>query len=185
MSANKNANKPDVGHPDKSAPPTTSKPVIVTNRPILKDPMMIDENSDADSDGKGKLAHTDAPTLQPPEASSESGAEKSKPEPPKESPQTEPEASSEPEPETPKQDDNDNDQEAVKQTQHSVAIQELIDSRKYELPINAVEKRKTKHFVVLGVVLAVFLALVWVDIALDADLIHISGIKPVTHLFSN
>ena len=45
--AKKKTAKPiaDVSHPGKSAPSSTSKPVIVTNRPILKDPMMVDEDT--------------------------------------------------------------------------------------------------------------------------------------------
>jgi hypothetical protein len=39
--------------------------------------------------------------------------------------------------------------------------------------------------VALGVVLAIVLALAWADIALDAGLIQINGVKPVTHFFSN
>ncbi|HVX24486.1 MAG TPA: hypothetical protein VG992_04065, partial [Candidatus Saccharimonadales bacterium] len=75
--------------------------------------------------------------------------------------------------------------EAAKQAEHDAAMQKLVDSKQYFLPINAVEKRKSKHFVIFGVFLALVLAAAWVDIALDAGIITISHIKPVTHLFSN
>jgi hypothetical protein len=65
------------------------------------------------------------------------------------------------------------------------ALEKLVESKQYFLPINALEKRRTKRFVVLGVVLALVLAAAWADIALDAGLITIHGIKPVTHFFSN
>jgi hypothetical protein len=75
--------------------------------------------------------------------------------------------------------------EAEALAKHDEAIQQLVDSKQYFLPINAVEKRKTRHFVILGVLLSVLLLLAWGDIALDAGLIQISGIKPATHFFSN
>jgi hypothetical protein len=38
----------DVSHPGDSAPSETSKPVIITNRPIMKDPMMVSEKTKGD-----------------------------------------------------------------------------------------------------------------------------------------
>ena len=75
--------------------------------------------------------------------------------------------------------------EAEARAKHAEAVQKLVDAKQYFLPINTVEKRKTKHFVLLGAVLSVLLALTWADIALDAGLIQISGVKPITHFFSN
>lgn len=75
--------------------------------------------------------------------------------------------------------------EAEAKAKHDAAIQKLVDSKQYFLPINAVEKRRTKHFVILGVLLSILLLLAWGDIALDAGLIQVSGVKPVTHFFSN
>ncbi len=71
--------------------------------------------------------------------------------------------------------------EAEKQAAHDTEIQKLVDEKKYFLPINTIEKRKTKRFVLLGIILSLILALAWVDIALDAGLIQLGGIKPVTH----
>jgi len=75
--------------------------------------------------------------------------------------------------------------ETEAQAKHDEAIQKLIDAKQYFLPINAVELRKTKHFVVLGVIFSLLLLVAWADIALDAGLVQIPGIKPVTHFFSN
>lgn len=75
--------------------------------------------------------------------------------------------------------------EAVAEAEHQATIAKLVGSKQYYLPINTVEKRKAKRFVVIGILLAVILVLAWADIALDAGLIHVHGIKPVTHLFSN
>lgn len=75
--------------------------------------------------------------------------------------------------------------EAEAKTKHDEIIQKLVDSKQYFLPINAVEKRKSRNFVILGVVLSLLLAMAWADIALDAGLVQIPGVKPVTHFFSN
>lgn len=71
-------------------------------------------------------------------------------------------------------------QEEIK---HDAEIEKLIVGKKYELPVNAVEKRRTKHFVALGVILSILLALAWVNIALDAGLIEIDGVKALTDFF--
>lgn len=36
----------DVSHPDDTVPSETSRPVIIANRPIMKDPMMAVDDSD-------------------------------------------------------------------------------------------------------------------------------------------
>lgn len=256
----------DVEEPGTSAPSSTSKPVIVTNRPILKDPMVVEatdekadkpaEKTDAavrGSSGKPKLEPLTAPTLaedenedvspkkpkavdspktddKPEDESADTGEPVVNQAPAAEAETTptppEPETSDQSEPETektanevsdvdsqtddksdegPKASDNtpvkDNEQpqesksindiekklqaEAAEQAKHDAATQKLVDSKKYFLPINAVEKRKTKRFIVLGILLVILLALAWGDIAADAGIIHVSGIKPPTHFFSN
>jgi hypothetical protein len=76
-------------------------------------------------------------------------------------------------------------QEDAEKAKHHEEILKLIESRRYELPINAVEKRKTKRFIALGIVLSLLLVLAWFDIALDAGLVDLPNIKPVTHFFSS
>ena len=71
------------------------------------------------------------------------------------------------------------------ETKRQAAIDKLTDNKKYYLPINAVEKRRSRRFVILGIILSLLLILAWADIALDSGLIHINGIKPLTHFFSN
>jgi hypothetical protein len=75
--------------------------------------------------------------------------------------------------------------EAAEQARHDAALQELVDSKQYALPINTVERRQTKRFVLLGIGLSVLLILIWLDIALDAGIFKLGGLKPVTHFFSN
>lgn len=154
---------------------------------------MVDETATEENEAvKNKeLAHSTGPKLKPlkePEPQPEPKAEETEAAVKKQ--ETEPEQPADNEDAPPakteaKPKKQDEAAEAAEHAKRDAAVQELIDSRKYELPINAVEKRKTKHFVVLGVLLAILLVLVWIDIAADAGLIHISGIKPVTHFFSN
>ncbi len=286
----------DVAHPGKSAPPANSKSVILSNRPLLKDPMVVDEGAPHDSDADSSLAKvsnksgaqpltapllkTEEPALaeadaKPDHASeadpspAETPAEPTKPADTATAPADKPPApadsisssdeapapeTAEPSglsapptpPETP--DDNVNDSlppdapddgpavsktkdaqppagkteaaaqtevpspdngdakpaeggtaesaqsndmakkleaETTKEAQRQAAIDKLTDSKKYYLPINAVEKRRSRRFVILGIILSLLLIVAWADIALDAGLIHLGGIKPLTHFFSN
>lgn len=205
----KKPSKPDVEKPGKSAPSPTSKPVIVTHRPIMKDPMVVtDDDGAGEKKGKEDLAHTTGPKLQPLHKTEEKAEDKAedqadekapesveeKPGPQDEAPEAPTENSeSKTENEPAAQEDSQGeaktqqkaDVEASQKKEQAAAVQKLIESRRYELPINAVEKRKTKRFVVLGILLAILLVLVWADIALDAGLIKVNGVKPVTHFFSN
>jgi hypothetical protein len=79
----------------------------------------------------------------------------------------------------------DPEAEAKQQADHDAAIQKLVDNKQYFLPINAVEQRRSKRFVALGVLLSLFLLVAWCEIALDAGLIDVPGIQPLTHFFSN
>lgn len=64
-------------------------------------------------------------------------------------------------------------------------IDTLVDKKSYFLPINSIEKRRSKRIFVFGIILILVLAAVWIDIALDARFITIDGLQPVTHLFSS
>jgi len=75
--------------------------------------------------------------------------------------------------------------EASRKAEHDANLQKILDSKTYYLPINAVEKRKTKRFILLGIALSILLILVWINIALDAGLINIDGVSPLTHFFSS
>lgn len=205
----------DVAHPGKTAPPLTSKPVIVTNRAILKDPMMVDESNKEPVDtpateepkteskpkldvkaGKVPISHMAKEDEATDEAKPTSDAPAAD-----QSPSPQPPASDEAAKHEDKASSDDDvsdvpddgaqineaqiDAEAAAQAKRDEQVQKLIDSKKYYVPVNAVEKRRTKRVIALGVVLAIILALAWVDIALDAGLIQIDNVKPVTHFFSN
>ncbi len=59
----------------------------------------------------------------------------------------------------------------------------LVDEKTYFLPINAAEHRRSKIVGITGVIVILLLALAWVNIALDAGLIEIPGVHSVTHFF--
>ncbi len=230
----KSTGKPitDIAHPNKSAPAQNSKSVIVTNRPMLKDPMVVDDTTKAEKPAEIETLAT-ASSKTPPtgddnkpteteikpsnntitEIAAIAAADKSdkavkddKPEPEPEADKPEAEApktkdvspaadkSDEAKPDADAKSDPDAKQatpedpieiEDTKAAEHEAEVQKLSESKKYFLPINAVEQRRSKQFVILGVVLSIVLALAWADIALDAALIKIPNVKPVTHLFSN
>ncbi len=74
--------------------------------------------------------------------------------------------------------------EEDKQKQHDLTINNLILSKKYFLPFNKTQKAKNKRILILGIILGLILILIWLDLALDAGLIKINGIHPITHFFS-
>lgn len=77
-------------------------------------------------------------------------------------------------------------QEAEKQAaEHAAAIEKLAESKQYYLPIATAEQRQAKRFIALGIVLIVLLGLAWLDIALDAGLVHLQGVQPLTHFFAH
>ncbi len=195
-SINPSASITDVIKPNESAPSATSIPVIVNNRPILRDPMM---SADVPVVGKpveeaSKLSSVTTKINIQPVTTEDTKIEVSEvPKPKEESPapdkETEPDlpeiAESSSEGATSPQDVEakvaKESEDAAKQ---DAELQGLVDSKKYFLPINTVQKRRTKRFVTVGVGITILLALIWVNIALDAGLIHIGELKALTHIFS-
>lgn len=230
----------DVNRPGKSAPSDSSKAIIVNNRPILQDPMVVEDGSEADKAAAGRppktiAAKADKPATPPaddaakPQTAAKSvGSDDSKASepaaetasvkvtaagPPASTAETPTDAdkaakssapadkpSAEPPAEKAKEagDKDDDAQSTAGETdsresevaaqqaaKHQAEIEKLTDSKKYYLPINTIEKRRSRRFVVLGTLLSLLLILAWADIALDAGLIHVNGVKPVTHFFSN
>ncbi len=185
----------DVVQPGKSAPAGTSKPVLVTNRPILKDPMVVPEEEPAVQPPADDLRKPSVkPKIEPlvPEtAPAAAQVDQSATEPP--STETAPEEKPEEQPaDTTAPDKPDAvatsaqiEAEAEKQVAQEAETQKLVDSKQYFLPINSVENRRTKRFIMIGILLSLVLAAAWVDIALDAGLIHLGGLKSLTHFFSN
>jgi hypothetical protein len=226
----------DVQAPGTSAPSLTSKPVIVTNRALLRDPMMADDTQATDEDEPKPAADQPADMLTPSHeavvkplndsAAGDDSAPDDEGRPPEESQSKEEPAGSavpvetssatEDDTSTPKENEpadtasdepagfagsepgpGDNpkppaapaakqaEAEAAAQARHEAEIQQLVDSRQYELPIRTAEQRKSKRFVLLGAALAVILIVIWLDIALDAGIIKLGGLRAPTHFFSN
>jgi hypothetical protein len=71
------------------------------------------------------------------------------------------------------------------QAKRKAEIKNLIESKQFNLPINSKSRKKIKLFVIAGIILALILIVIWLDIALDAGIISIPGIHPFTHFFSN
>jgi hypothetical protein len=239
----------DVAHPGKSKPSASSRPIIVSNRPILQDPMVsssqqpsdvdtsekpnpsaikirlkpLDDDNDDASDAKvekpekdekadnrtiavlaaekaaekaeEKSDETPAPeaeaTNKPSEElKTEDDTEKSAPEPDttnnaKADTSAEPEATAD---ENLPVDDNKDAKEtaaleAVAKKQEE--IRSLVESREYFLPINAVERRRSKVVSILGLLLIVALGLMLVDLLLDVGFIRLGGVHSLTHFFSS
>jgi hypothetical protein len=72
------------------------------------------------------------------------------------------------------------DAEAKRQAELAV----MIANKKFYLPINTLDRQRTMEFIISGIILSILLGLIWVDIALDAGLIHLGGVKPLTHFFN-
>ncbi len=71
-------------------------------------------------------------------------------------------------------------QEAARQAE----VEKVVASKQYFLPIkNPAQKRGTRT-AVLVLILVFLLALVWLDVILDAGLVHINGVHALTHFFA-
>jgi hypothetical protein len=214
----------DVAKPGKSAPTNTSRPVIITNRPIMKDPMVVTKDAPSDEEKvtvtvnsksslKPKLQPLTLPTKEAepekveeqatttpdekPAASTKSPvpAPEKAPEPakvadeePAKTEQPSSEAAGLPSPEAregdvikdPAKAEDDAEREAAEK---EMAIQKLVEGKEFYLPINQVEKRRTKRVVAAGIILSLVLIMAWVNLSLDAELLEIPGVQPVTHFF--
>ena len=261
----------DVKHPGQTAPSGTSKSVIVTNRPIMKDPMVVDDEVKPEetptaptykSGGEAVIKPlSDKKTDQPAESTSdkddkpeteksktiselaeEANAEpknddkkepeiklpideeevkdeaenaqetddktpgdKDEPTPAKaeklpvekdETPENEPHKdTTEPKLDDDKKDSNADtkdiegieDPEAAQEgkelKKRKAEVAKLAESKKFYLPITTVENRHNRRAVVIGVAISILLIIMWINIALDAGLINLGGIKPFTNFF--
>jgi hypothetical protein len=196
----------DVAQPGQSVPSDNSKSVIISNRPLLKDPMMAitapdtlvadtAANGNTDKPAIAEASNKSEPALTDPVLEAEGAT---KPEEPTTLPE-EPATAEELETKTSADDELTDEAkaskaEAVEQAKtaeddaaakRQTAITKLAESKQYYLPINTVEKRRSRRFVGLGILLSLLLIVAWADIALDAGLIHLGSLKAPTHFFSN
>lgn len=196
----------DVAHPNKSAPSSNSKSVIITHGPRIQDPMVnaipprpltaplisstdtgktelkipepvVAEETDKAETKLVPTRHTKLPLKPLPVVEDK-------------------EIVSEPEEATPEESAPDdmptkditeevnNDAIDGEKAKAEAALQKLVESKQYFLPINTLEKRRSRQFVVISIILSLVMIIAWFDIALDAGLITIDGVKPLTHLFT-
>ncbi len=73
------------------------------------------------------------------------------------------------------------DAQAVRQAEQ----EKIIESKQYFLPINTVEKRRGMERFILLLLVVIVVALVWLDIALDAGILRLGGIHSLTHFFKS
>lgn len=219
----------DVAQPGTSLPSDTSK-AIITHRPIMKDPMVVEDNESADplagkseetalqpkretkiqplSDEPAEPAADDTEKDDPKAANDEDDTkadtktetdDKVEAEKAEKTEKAEPGEAGEPDAADADVDESADepkdakgrkskkpveDAEAAAHAEEDARLQKLVDSKKYFLPINAVEQRRNARTATAGILLALILIVLWVDIALDAGLIHLGGLKAVTHFFS-
>ena len=193
----------DVAKPGSSVPPSNTKNVIVSNRPVVADSTIAagDEDTDKPAEEKVAVMHHEL-TIEPleedkkeAETSQEEkdGNEEKKPE---EEAATKEETAADTA-ETAEADKSDTAEEneeakpkpedkakAEAEAKHREEVVSLISSQKYFLPINQVEKRKNRRMVILGGLVCVILALAWVDVAIDAGIITNTFNLPHTHFFA-
>jgi len=259
----------DVSKPGKTAPPASAKPVIVTNRPMLKqDPMMATpdgmeksavpgetspisrtaktvnvlqpteptkadaaepvtvkvtappapkvedliaaktaavkpeaapkaESIDQGSTPENPAAPITAPEPARTDSENPSSPEKSDtPSAPEEAPTITPSSSIDGQDEEPDEDGADSQlapnqalEEAKQKEEEAKAARQaeeekIIASRQYYLPMSTVTQRRGLDRVLLVLALVLIVALVWMDIVLDAGIIHIPGVHAFTHFFT-
>lgn len=191
----------DVSHADEAPTQPNSKAVIVNNRSILKDPMVVvDEDEPRDTTQPVKIDTKELTAKAPTVAELAEAAAKKDKVPKPERAQEEP-APDTPDPaQAPKPEDKapaDDGQKpkppdqaaieaaAAEEAKHDADIDKLIESKQYYLPIETEEKRRSNRFVALGVLLSLVLILAWGDVALDSGIVSNSANLPHTHLFSS
>jgi hypothetical protein len=77
----------------------------------------------------------------------------------------------------------DEDLATKRAMERQAQLDKIAEAGTYHLPINQVVRRRSRHVAIAGAVLILLLAVAWIDIALDAKLITLPGVKPVTHIF--
>lgn len=249
-SASKQRKIIDVTAPGKSAPSASARPIIVTNRPVLKqDPMMIGESLEEDDSNKvsrvaqplkaispdftkedtspvpagapavtkatlstaegGKATTTEKPPeipdtkkdkeQSPVEIKKDTSGKTDEPEAPKVAEPESTEDSEEPQPDNEEAEETETDgqvapnrildeakkKEEDQKTAKMIEQEKVIGSKKYFLPINAVKRRQGVRRIIVTLILVILLALLWLDLVLDAGIIKLGNLHSLTHFFSS
>lgn len=169
----------DVAKPGKTPASATSRPVIVSHGPAIKDPMVTDDTKpDAEeSQSKESLSKSHkviAPLTFDDSKNAETSKLAEKPEPVQDKPD-----------ETPADDTSDavvdavldqvadkkeGDKEEAARQKRQELVDALVESKKYFLPINSV-KRKRNNMIAIVILAAILPLVIGVWLAIDAKLI--------------
>jgi hypothetical protein len=183
----------DVTNPGESAPAPSSRPILVTNRPVLtNDPMMVGTQT---SDGKPPEAQpmvrtgkTISPLTEQGTVSAEHVVAETVPESSPASTVAAPEATeSTPEPSKRELEAKSNAAAAeadAAQLAREVELEKLIEDGTYMVPIDAVGRKRSHMYLMLFLVLAVILAVATLDVLADTGVVSLPSSIPHTHFFS-
>jgi len=234
----KPTNIDDVKRPGRAAPLPSSRPIVVTNRPMLaNDPMMVPAATDANGDDSAMAVPHMSRVISPLDKTlvaeqPNQGVDEMVAPATANTPQTAPDdaeashetsgtnlaasvaplepsptpAFAEMKPEVPQPvggDSNlrsqlepklDRDPEAAlsaeeiaaaeMQTKRELELEQMITSGKYHVPINALERRRSRMHVLLLCIVGALLAVVLADVLFDAGFITAPSHIPHTHFFS-
>lgn len=169
----------DIAKPGNTAPDTTSRPVLVTHRPMVQDPMVNQTKKDDDeSEGESKQITTHgSKTLQPVDTSlkrDDSEAAKQTSNPDSESKKEEAVIDAVVGQAESKQKQGELSGEEKAKQEH---VQKLINDKTYFVSIGQVAKRRNRQMYVILLVL--ILAVMGVYVAIDAGFIKTSIKLPV------
>jgi hypothetical protein len=183
----------DVANPGESAPAPSSRPILVTNRPVLSnDPMMVSTQT---GDGRPpevqptvRTGKTISPITEPSSVSTENAVAEAVPESTIASTDAAPEATeSTPEPSKRELEAKSNAAAAeadAAQLAREVELEKLIDDGTYMVPINAVRRKRSHMYLMLLLVLSVILAIAILDVLADTGVVKLPSSVPHTHFFS-
>lgn len=215
----------DVAKPGKGGSASaTSKPVLITNRPVMKDPMVNETNVEENRQTAPVVAGAKPArkiVIKPihdnldQEISAEPVTVKAVPAPaasgndtmsdvvasatptlktdvpvpatntaPVEEP-IESENVAEPEDTVlPESEPSDPEADAIASQEQVAHIEQLIEEERYFLPINSVQERRTRRFIIIGVLAIIVLTAAWYNVALDANLVPNTYDLPHSSFFS-
>jgi len=163
------AQSTDQAPPDKQPAPKLEVPKELRLEPSesLKKEISVNENQSQAEAASLKTESVDLTTDQP--------EKKTTPQPADEQPQKA---------DTVEKQQDDQQAELEVSLAKQAHISELIESKKYFLPINGKEKSKNKKMILIGLFICLVLIIAWVDVALDAGLIANTYNLPHTHFFT-
>lgn len=174
----------DVSQPGKTPAESTSRPIIVANRSMVKDPTVNDPEDEKPSTHEDdKITKSEAKPIAPisPELA-KSEPEESKP------PESEaaPEKPSKPEDKAEPTDQTDKQQHELTASEkaHQEAVAKLATSGKYVVPVGHIERNQRLRKMLTILVLILLLGLIAGDLLIDGGVIKTS-IKPPINLINN